>query len=212
MQDAMLLEIVFVAVLALGVAALFWVMVRQSSEKIVRQYRQMAQHFEVELTTPEAQLGGFVRSEPFIHGRYHGREMSISVPGKGLQNTRQIETIFKLEVRDRALQWQMSASGLLGGLRQRDSGQSARWSSGDEQFDAAVKVRGNDAQRLLAILDAERRATLSDILTACKGTLTLREGVLAYAEFGLIADDAKRQRFERVAVLLYDLAERAEQG
>ena len=210
MQDAMLLEIAFVVALALGVAALFWMMVRHSSEKIARQYRQMAQHFQVELTEPKAQLGGFVRSEPFIHGRYRGREMSISVPGKGLQNTRQIETVLKLEVRDKALQWQMAATGLLGGLRQRDSGNKVRWSSGDQAFDAAVDVRSNDDDRLRRIVDADRRATLSALLTACKGTLALRDGVLSFAEFGLIADDRKRQRFEQIGDLLCDLAEMVE--
>ena len=200
-------EITLVVLLALGVAALFWVMVRQSAQKIVRQFQQLAQYFAVELTVPAAQLGGFVRSEPFIHGRYRGREMSISVPGKGLQNTRQIETTLKLELRDKALQWHMSANGLLGGLRRRRSGQTGPCLSGDARFDAAVKVYGNDAPRLQRILDAERRAQLSAHLSAGKGTLTLSDGVLCFAEFGLIADDPKRQRFEQIAELLCDLAE-----
>lgn len=207
MQDAMLLEIAFVVALALGVAALFWMMVRHSSEKIARQYCEMAQHFKVDLTEPKAQLGGFVRSEPFIHGVYRRREMSISVPGKGLQNTRQIETVLKVEALEKSFNWQMTATGLLGGLRQRDSGSKVRWSSGDQDFDAAVDVRTNDDDRLRRIFDSNRRATVIAVLKGSKGTLALRDGVLSFAEFGLIADDRKRQRFEEIAEVLCDLAE-----
>jgi hypothetical protein len=203
----MLLEIAFVVALAVGVPALFWIMVRHSSEKIVHQYREMGQHFKVELTEPEAQLGGFVRSEPFIHGVYRCREMSISVPGKGLQNTRQIETILKVEALEKSFNWQMTATGLLGGLRQRDSGNKVRWVSGDRAFDAAVDVRTNDDDRLLRMFDANRRATVIAILKGSKGTLALRDGVLSFAEFGLIADDRKRERFEQIAEVLCDLAE-----
>jgi hypothetical protein len=203
----MILEISFVVVLAAGVAALFWMMVRQSSEKIVRQYRKLAQHFKVGLTEPEAQLGGFVRSEPFIHGVYRRREMSISVPGKGLQNTRQIETILKVEAFEKAFTWQMTATGLLGGFRQRDSGAKARWLSGDRVFDSEVDVRTNDDERFSRIFHADRRATVAGILKGSKGTISLRDGVLSFAEFGLIADDVKRERFEEIADVLCDLAE-----
>ena len=86
----MVLEISFVIALTVGVIALFWLIVRNSSDKIVHQYRKMAQQLELSVTEPQARLAGFVRSEPFIHGIYRHREMSISVPAKGLQNTRQI--------------------------------------------------------------------------------------------------------------------------
>lgn len=203
----MLLEICFVGVLAFGVAAVFWFMVRQSSEKIVRQYRKMAQQLKIDLTEPDAQLGGFIRSEPFVHGVYRRREMSISVPGKGLQNTRQIETILKVKVDEASFTWQMTATGLLGALRQRDGGTKARWVSGDSLFDSVVDVRTNDEGRFGRIFHVDRRAIIAKILKGSKGTIALRGGVLSFAEFGLIADDASRERFLEITELLCDLAE-----
>lgn len=203
----MVLEICFVGVLAIGVAALFWFMVRQSSEKIVRQYRKIAQQLKVDLTEPEAQLAGFIRSEPFVHGVYRRREMSISVPGKGVQNTRQIETILKVKVDEASFTWQMTATGLLGGFRQRDSGAKARWMSGDPLFDSVVDVRTNDEGRFERIFHVDRRAIIAKILKGSKGTISLRGDVLSFAEFGLIADDTKRERFLEITELLCDLAE-----
>jgi len=206
----MLLEICFIVVLAIGVAALFWFMVRQSSEKIVRQYRQIAQQLQLELTEPTPQLAGFIRAEPFVHGEYRLREISISVPGKGLQNTRQIETVIKVKVDDESFTWQITAAGLLGGLRQRDSGSKQRWLSGDSVFDAAIDVRTNDDVQFARIFHSDRRALIAKALKGSKATITLRGGVLSFAEFGLIAEDAKRERFLEMAELICDLAEAIE--
>jgi hypothetical protein len=206
----MLLEICFIVVLAIGVAALFWFMVRQSSEKIVRQYRQIAQQLQLELTEPTPQLAGFIRAEPFVHGEYRLREISISVPGKGLQNTRQIETVIKVKVDDESFTWQITAAGLLGGLRQRDSGSKQRWLSGDSVFDAAIDVRTNDDVQLARIFHSDRRALIAKALKGSKATIALRGGVLSFAEFGLIAEDAKRERFLEMAELICDLAEAIE--
>jgi hypothetical protein len=203
----MVLEICFVVVLAVAVAAVFWFMVRQSSEKIVRQYQKMALRLKVGLTEPEAQLAGFIRSEPFIHGIYRRREMSISTPGKGVQNTRQIETNLKVKVNEASFTWQMTATGLLGGFRQRDSGTKARWMSGDSSFDTVVDVRTNDDARFARIFHVDRRAVVAKILKDSKGTIALRGGVLSFAEFGLIADDLKRERFLEITELLCDIAE-----
>ena len=203
----MVLEICFVVALAIGVAAVFWFMVRQSSEKIVGQYRKLALQLKVGLTEPDAQLAGFIRSEPFVHGVYRRREMSISVPGKGLQNTRQIETILKGKVDEESFTWQMTATGLLGGFRQRDSGSKTRWMSGDRIFDSVVDVRTNDDERFERIFHIDRRALVAKILKGSKGTITLRGGVLSFAEFGLIADDLKRERFLEITEVLCDLAE-----
>jgi hypothetical protein len=167
----------------------------------------MAQQLKLSLTEPEAQLGGFIRSEPFVHGDYRRREMSISAPGKGLQNTRQIETILKVEVDEASFTWQMTATGLLGGFRQRDSGSKTRWLSGDSVFDSVVDVRTNDEARFSRIFHADRRAQVAHALRGSKGTITLREGVLSFAEFGLIADDTKRENFLALTELLCDLAE-----
>jgi len=206
----MLLEICFIVVLAIGVAALFWYMVRQSSEKIVRQYRKIAQQLQLDLTEPTPQLAGFIRAEPFVHGVYRLREISISVPGKGLQNTRQIETIIKVKVDDGSLTWQITTKGLLGGFRQRDSGSKQRWLSGDSLLDAAIDVRTNDGLQFARIFHHDRLALLSKALKDSKATITLRGGVLSFAEFGLIADNAKRERFLEMTELICDVAEAVE--
>ena len=206
----MLLEICFIVMLSIGVAALFWLMVRHSSEKIMRQYRTIAQQLKVDLTEPKPQLAGFIRAEPFVHGVYRQREISISVPGKGLQNTRQIETIIKAKVDDESFTWQITATGLLGGFRQRDSGSKQRWLSGDSLFDSAIDVRTNDEVQLARIFDSDRRALIAQVLKDSKGTIAQRGGVLSFSEFGLIADDTKRERFLQLTELICDLAEAVE--
>ena len=203
----MLLEICFIVMLSIGVAALFWLMVRHSSEKIMRQYRTIAQQLKVDLTEPTPQLAGFIRAEPFVHGVYRQREISISVPGKGLQNTRQIETIIKVKVDGESFTWQITATGLLGGFRQRDSGSKQRWLSGDSLFDSAIDVRTNDEVQFARIFDSDRRALIAQVLKDSKGTIAQRGGVLSFSEFGLIADDAKRERFLQLTELMCDLAE-----
>ena len=203
----MLLEICFIVMLSIGVAALFWLMVRHSSEKIMRQYRTIAQQLKVDLTEPKPQLAGFIRAEPFVHGVYRQREISISVPGKGLQNTRQIETIIKVKVDDESFTWQITATGLLGGFRQRDSGSKQRWLSGDSLFDSAIDVRTNDEVQFARIFDGDRRALIAQVLKDSKGTIAQRGGVLSFSEFGLIADDTKRERFLQLTELMCDLAE-----
>jgi hypothetical protein len=206
----MLLEICFIVMLSIGVAALFWLMVRHSSEKIMRQYRTIAQQLKVDLTEPKPQLAGFIRAEPFVHGVYRQREISISVPGKGLQNTRQIETIIKAKVDDESFTWQITATGLLGGFRQRDSGSKQRWLSGDSLFDSAIDVRTNDEVQFARIFDSDRRALIAQVLKDSKGTIAQRGGVLSFSEFGLIADDTKRERFLQLTELICDLAEAVE--
>ena len=203
----MLLEICFIVMLSIGVAALFWLMVRHSSEKIMRQYRTIAQQLKVDLTEPTPQLAGFIRAEPFVHGVYRQREISISVPGKGLQNTRQIETIIKVKVDGESFTWQITATGLLGGFRQRDSGSKQRWLSGDSLFDSAIDVRTNDEVQFARIFDSDRRALIAQVLKDSKGTIAQRGGVLSFSEFGLIADDTKREHFLQLTELMCDLAE-----
>ncbi|MDG1241910.1 MAG: hypothetical protein P8P52_05025 [Opitutae bacterium] len=162
------------------------------------------------MTEPTPQLAGFIRAEPFVHGVYRQRELSISVPGKGLQNTRQIETIIKVQADNETFTWQITAAGLLGGLRQRDSCSKQRWLSGDSLFDSAIDLRTNDDVRLARIFHRDRRALIATVLKDSKGTIALRGGVLSFSEFGLIADDAKRERFLQLTELICDLAEAVE--
>jgi hypothetical protein len=206
----MLLEVSFVLAIAAGVAYLFWMMLRNASQKIGAQFTKLADRFDLELTQPAAQLAGFNRPEPFVHGRYRDREISISVPGKGLQNTRQIETTLKIEVAEKNFSFQMTASGLLGGLRQRDSGGMPRCKSVETAFDGALDVRTDNDDRLIQLLDAPQREKILTLIKQSKGTIYLRGGVLAFAKIGLIAKDAERKLFEEAVEFFMDLAERIE--
>ena len=136
--------------------------------------------------------------------------MSISVPGKGLQNTRQIETVLKLAVEDLgAFTMQMTVTGVLGSFRQRDSGQQ-RWMSGDREFDHMVDVRTSDGVKLAMLLGAEGQRIFADLLQGSKATIYVAKGTIAYTELGLIADGAVRERFEKAAEVLCDFAETLE--
>ena len=133
----MAIEIAFTLALVVLVVATYWIALKNSSEKIGRQFQILSERLELQLDQPMPKMGGFLRPEPSLYGTYRGREMSISVPGKGLQNTRQIETLLKIGITDKNISAQLTATGPLGGLRQRDSGKQARWKSGDEKFDNA---------------------------------------------------------------------------
>ena len=204
------LEIIFIIALIIAVAAVYWIVLKSSAEKIAAQYQLLAKRFELELNQPDVKMGGFIRPEPSVYGNYRDREISISVPGKGLQNTRQIESVLKLELRGSQLSAQLTAAGLLGGLRQRDSGGQARWKSGDEGFDHTVDVRTDQGGALAALLTEERRRWLTATLKKSKATLYIGGGNLAYARLGLIANEATRKDFEAAAEFLCDLAESVE--
>ncbi|MEE2988032.1 MAG: hypothetical protein VX372_00480 [Verrucomicrobiota bacterium] len=203
-------EIIFIIALIIVVALVYWVVLKSSAEKIAIQYQLLAERFGLELNQATVKMVGFIRSEPSVFGSYRGREMSISVPGKGLQNTRQIESVLKLELIDSQLSAQLAASGPLGGLRQRDSGGQARWKSGDERFDHAVDIRTDQGEAVAALLTEERRIWLTNTLKKSKATLYIGGGNLAYARLGLIANEATRKDFEAATEFLCDLAESVE--
>ena len=206
----MLLQIALVIVMVLGVVALFWLMVQKASRRILVQYRILADRYGLELTEPPPRMFGFVRPEPFVHGRHEGRELSVSVPGKGLQNTRQIETVLKVGTRATGPQAQITGGGMLGRLQQRGGVSKTRWTSGDPAFDEATEVRTDEGARLSAVLPPERRVKVRDLLRVGKGALYLGSRNLAYAELGLVADARRRERFEAAVDLLYALAEAME--
>ena len=206
----MAIEIAFTLALVVLVVATYWIALKNSSEKIGRQFQILSERLELQLDQPMPKMGGFLRPEPSLYGTYRGREMSISVPGKGLQNTRQIETLLKIGITDKNISAQLTATGPLGGLRQRDSGKQARWKSGDEKFDNAVDVRTNHGEILCSLLGKERRKWLADTLKRSKATLYIGGGNLAYARLGLIGNESTRQDFEAAAEFLCDLAETIE--
>ena len=203
-------EIIFIIALIIVVALVYWVVLKSSAEKIAIQYQLLAERFGLELNQATVKMIGFIRSEPSVFGSYRGREMSISVPGKGLQNTRQIESVLKLELKGSQLSAQLTASGPLSGLRQRDSGGQARWKSGDERFDRAVDIRTDQGEAVAALLTEERRIWLTNTLKKSKATLYIGSGNLAYARLGLIANEATRKDFEAATEFLCDLAESVE--
>ena len=203
-------EIIFIIVLIIAVALVYWIVLKSSAEKIATQYQLLAARFELALNQSAAKMRGFIRPEPSVYGSYRGREMSISVPGKGLQNTRQIESVLKLELKGSLLSAQLTAAGPLSGLRQRGSHSQARWKSGDEHFDSAIDVRTDHGGALTALLTEERRMWLTSNLKRSKATLYIGGDNLAYAKIGLIADETTRKDFEEAAEFLYDLAESVE--
>ena len=203
-------EILFAIALLVAVSAIFWLILKNSSEKIAAQYRALAEHFKFELEQPSAKLAGLVRPEPSVYGRYRGRELSISCPGKGLQNTRQVETVLKVALNKGGFRAQLAAAGPLGGLRQRDSGGLPRWESGYADFDAAVDVRTNAGERLQALLDSSHREWLATQLKKSKSTLYIGKEALAYSKLGLMANEDTRQDFEAAIQFICELAETIE--
>lgn len=200
----------FLFLLVCATVALFWVLAKQGAERITAQYRLLAAHLGLELSEAPARMLGFIRPEPFVHGVWRGREMSISVPGKGLQNTRQMETVLKMELRLQDFRLQGTAAGLLGRFRQRDSGTKGRWISGDPVFDAAVDLRTNDTARTEQVLDPARRERIAELLKGGKSTLYVSKGMMVFTDYGLIASDASRERFERLAAFLDEFGQTLE--
>lgn len=206
----MLETVLFIFALVVAIAAVFWLILRNSAAKIEAQYTQLAEQLGLELNQPPAKMGGFLRPEPSLYGQANGRELSISAPGKGLQNTRQVETVLKVEVRNLALNAQLTATGPLSGLRQRDSGGLPRWKSGDAAFDGAVDVRTDKGDALGQLLGDGDRRWLASVLQKSKGSLYMGKGKLVYAKLGLIANERSRLEMEAAVECLIDLAERIE--
>ena len=200
----------FIIALVALVVAIFWIILKNASAKIEAQFEHLAKGLELELEIPAPKLAGFVRNEPAVFGTYRGREVSISVPGKGLQGTRQIETVLKIELRDKTLSAQFIKAGMMGKLGQRDSKGAARWKSGDEAFDDSVDVRSNHGERLSALLSSEDRVWISQTLKKYKPNIYIGAGVIAYTELGLIGNEPARERFEQAIEFLCDLAETVE--
>jgi hypothetical protein len=203
-------EILMVVGLLVASIAIYWVILKHSSGMIATQHRLLAERFGLELEQPPAKMRGFVRPEPSVYGHYRGREISFSAPGKGIKNTRQIESLLKVELKDKTLRAQLATTGLLGGLRQRDGDSQVRWKSGDETFDKAVDVRTNQGATLADVLTDERRAWLAVTLKNSKATIYIGDGIIAFAKLGLIADEATRQNSEAAVEFLCDLAEAIE--
>lgn len=201
---------VLIPFLVILVVAVYWFALKGSSEKIRGQYRKIAASLELELYEPPIKMAGLLRPEPSAYGTHRARELSISVPGKGLQNTREVETVIKVEVRGLCLNAQLTATGALSGLKQRDSGGLPRWRSGHPEFDEAVDVRTDQGEALGRFLNDDVRSWLSLVLPETKGTLYMGQGKLVFARLGLIADDKAREDAITMIQFFCDLAENIE--
>jgi len=206
----MLPEILFAIFLVVATVALFWYLARLAAVRVATQFEALANQFELELTRREPQWLGFHRPEPSLYGQYRGREISISVPGHGKQNTRQIETMLKVEVRDQRLSAQFNLKGWMASLEKKLSKGRTEWKSGDPAFDEVIEASSKSPKLLEMILTPERRQWLVQTLQAGKGSLYMGAGVLTYAELGLISDENRRQRFAETLTFLCDLAEAVE--
>ncbi len=203
-------QLAIIVTLAAAVAILFWLLARHASDRIAKQFQLLAARFDVDLDQPPAKLLGFHRPEPSLYGEYCNREISISVPGKGLSNTRQIETLIKVELNDRTLAAQITAVGMFSQFIGRVNKADPVWKTGHAEFDAVIEVRTNNTQSMRELLTPERTHWLKDTLTKAKATVYIGSGNLAYAELGLITDEITRQRFEATVDFLCDLAESIE--
>ncbi|MEM8867262.1 MAG: hypothetical protein AAGC73_03250 [Verrucomicrobiota bacterium] len=206
----MLWEVLFVIAVVIALISLFWWITRSASERIVAQYSLMADRFDVELTVPPPQLGGFIRPEPFLHGTYRNSEFSISVPGKGLQNTRQIESMLKMEVANKEIDLQMGLSSGMSRFSRSEGGKQKAWKSGDANFDTTIAVRTATPEKLDALLTADARDAFLKLLKGSKGTIYMGKGTLTFAEYGLIADAAKRELFQQAVETFCDFSESLE--
>ena len=203
-------EIFIVVALVVVGTAIFWIILKHSAGKIAAQHSLLAERFGLEIDQPPVKMKGFLRPDPSVFGEYRGREISFSAMGKGIKETRQIESLLKVQLRNRTLSAELVTKGPFGGLRQSESKGQVRWVSGDEAFDKAVDVRTNQGTTLAEVLTDERRAWLANTLKTSRATIYVGDGIIAYAKQGLIADDSTRQKFEEVAEHLCDLADAIE--
>ncbi len=203
-------QLPLVIALVVGVALLFWLLARQAANQTASQYRKLADSLALELDLPAAGLLGFHRPEPSLWGKFRGREVSVSVPGKGLSNTRQIETVIKVETADRTLSAQIGLAGLIRNFASKASKSDPVWKTGNSNFDSVIEIRTSHEQKFQALLTEARMQWILNTLKSNKGSIYLGNGNWAYAELGLITDDQRRERFAAMLNLLCDLAEELE--
>lgn len=190
--------------------AIFWIALKVSSSRISGQYQKLAKHFGLEMEQAPVKMGGFVRPDPALFGKYREREVSFSAPGKGLKGSRQTESLLKVELRNRKLKAQIAPKGLFGGLGQKASSGQGRWTSGDEVFDRAVDVRSKNEDLLEKLMTDERRSRMAELLREARATLYIGDGILAFAKLGLIGDESSRVHMEKAVEFLCDFAEAVE--
>jgi len=191
--------------LIITITITFWVVVRSASHRIQFQYEALSQTLTIPLTKPAPRFLGFVRPEPYIHGIYKTREMSISVPGSAYKNTRKIETTVKVDV-----ETNLYLSLFPKNVFTRKSTTNHQLADPQSDFEATLSLRTNHPERLNAIFTPELCARITALIKESKGRITLHEGVLAFTLLGLIATDKQRLLIKTATSILYTLAEAIE--
>jgi len=205
--DYYLLIVVVGLLLAVIAAALVYN--RRAAGRLEAQYRALARQLALTVETPQARLGGLYPGTPTASGTYRGREVAVYTVGHGMDNTRKTDTAIRVGTRGpENLQVTLSARGLSGKLGQFKRGKDAP--TGDAEFDRKFLLRSNNPGAARALFGPGLRPRLASLWESGSGFITLREGVLRYTEFGLLLEDARRERFVRMADLLCDLGDEVE--
>ncbi len=193
-------------VLLLGVAGAAIVYNLKLNAKLVHQFRLLSEKFELELTIPEATMGGIYRRSPTLYGRCRGHEMSIFPKGYGLDNTRQTDVAVRITTRANAkLHLTLAKRNLAGKLGQVGRLKEVR--TGDASFDDVFSLKCNDAEAAKQLFDETWRAKVAAEWPKEDSFLTLQDSILTHLKMGLPYDDAARQEIEAMTEFCLDLSD-----
>lgn len=206
----MYLEWVLIAVFVVAGPIIFWFLVRKGAMRSSEHFEALAEQFSLQLTTGEPRMFGFIRPEPFVHGTYRGREVSIAAGGRGLQGTREVETVIKIAAKTGNFRLQMTRSGRLAKMKQRDAGKDKPFKTGLPDFDGPFDLRGNRAPETARLLTPDMRQRMLEALSGSTGTLYLRNDMGVFVEYGLITSEEQRLKAAQRLDLLIDMAEGVE--
>lgn len=179
---------------------------RRNYVQLVAQMRALAERFDLEMTVPEATMGGLYRRNPILFGKYRGRELSIAPKGYGLDNTRQTDIAIRVATRaPTSLRFTVAQQRALDKLGQ--VGRLKYTPTGDQEFDRAFSLRSNQPELVARFFDRDRRRTFQKEWLRGTGFLELHDSKLEYLEFGLPYEEDKRLHLEQMIELCSDLAE-----
>ncbi|MEM8550371.1 MAG: hypothetical protein AAGF10_06235, partial [Verrucomicrobiota bacterium] len=157
---------------------------RRNYVQLVAQMRALAERFDLEMTVPEATMGGLYRRNPILFGKYRGRELSIAPKGYGLDNTRQTDIAIRVATRaPTSLRFTVAQQRALDKLGQ--VGRLKYTPTGDQEFDRAFSLRSNQPELVARFFDRDRRRTFQKEWLRGTGFLELHDSKLEYLEFGL---------------------------
>jgi len=194
-----------IGLLALAVVAAIIFNLKQHA-KLVAQFRRLAEKFDLEITLPEATMGGLYRRNPTLYGRWRGHEMSIYPKGYGLDNTRQTDTAVRVSTRaNPAFEFTLAPRNFTGKLGQ--IGRLKESPTGDRAFDERFSLRSRDPAAAKALFTEPLRERVAQAWPTVDAFLSLHDGYLTFLRFGLPTDDAAREQLEVMADFLADLSD-----